>query len=194
MEELWKDIVGFEGLYQIRNCGRVKSLERKSFNGKHLKEKILKIQLNSHGYSSVVLRKNNKSYTKEVHRLVALAFIPNPENLPQVSHKDETRTNSCVNNLKWSTVIDNCNMPLRKKRSSENINIHHCGKDNYFYDKHYSGGENPRALPVICEEKYFSCVLDCAQFYEANPVMLRRWLKSGKLPKQWVEKGLRYAK
>ena len=91
MEEIWKDIEGYEGLYQVSNTGRVRSLKRNII----LKNRIAR------GYERVVLRTNNIPKEYSVHRLVATAFIPNPDNLPQVNHIDEDKTNNCVNNLEW---------------------------------------------------------------------------------------------
>lgn len=96
MEE-FKDIEGFEGLYQISNQGRVKSLA----NDKTKKEKILKSGKNKDGYLLINLWKNGKVKNYRVHRLVAQAFLPNPNNLSEVNHKDENKTNNNVNNLEW---------------------------------------------------------------------------------------------
>lgn len=189
--EMWRDIVGFEGLYQISSLGNVKSMDRITVGGKHVKERILKLQINTHGYHTVVLRKNKKSFTKEVHRLVAIAFIPNPDNLPQVSHKDESRTNNSVDNLEWATRKDNCNMPLRKERLSKKC-FRSYGKDNYFYGKHFCGGENPSAMSVECDGRIFDCIKDCASFYGLPASTLAWWLRNNKLPKIWIDRGMRY--
>lgn len=120
MEEIWKDIKGYEGLYQVSNYGRVKSLDRihnhiyKSVcKPKFYKGKIISANNNGHGYLWVVLCKNNKIMHKYIHRLVAEAFIPNPNNLPQVNHKDENMQNNCVDNLEWCTAKYNCNYGKR---------------------------------------------------------------------------------
>ena len=102
MEE-WKDIKGYEGLYQISNKGRVKSLG----NNKTKKEKILKPR-KCNGYFSVRLcKKGEKPKPFDIHRLVAEHFLPNPDNLPVVNHKDENKLNNNVENLEWCTFAYN---------------------------------------------------------------------------------------
>lgn len=94
-----KDIKGFEGLYMISSDGEVLSFYK---NGK-----ILKHGIDKEGYHSVILFKNNKNYYFKVHRLVAMAFISNPENKPQVNHKDGNKSNNSINNLEWATGSEN---------------------------------------------------------------------------------------
>lgn len=127
MDEIWKDVEGYEGIYQVSNLGRIKSLAR-SFNhlnrwgniqSHSLPERELKIsELHDH-YQSVVLSKNGKSRDYFVHRLVAQAFIPNPYNLPQVNHKDENPSNNCVDNLEWCTPLYNSNYGNRRDKLSK---------------------------------------------------------------------------
>lgn len=110
MEEIWKDIAGYEGYYQISNLGNVKSLSRvvgKS-NGKNYRvtEKLRKSFLNGNGYPMVSLAKGS-IVNVFVHRLLAEAFIPNPENKPQVNHKDSNKTNYSIENLEWVTNKEN---------------------------------------------------------------------------------------
>ena len=120
--EIWKDIVGFEGLYEISSKGRVKSLEReidtKWGNTRPLKGRILKPQLDKYGYLYVHLFKDKKNYHKTIHRLVATAFIPNPNNYPQVNHKDEDKTNNCVENLEWCDNTYNINYGTRTEKAA----------------------------------------------------------------------------
>lgn len=121
MEEKWLPIAGFEGLYEVSNLGRVKSLERTVINngGKQIRhEKILKQNLTNR-HRSVVLCKDGKTYPRLVHRLVAIAFIPNPDSKPVVDHIDTDTENNCVDNLRWATVKENCNNELTRKHSSE---------------------------------------------------------------------------
>ena len=106
INEEWRDIVGYEGLYQVSNLGRIKSLRN---NKNNPREKILKLKLVKNGYYIIFLYKNGKPKWYYVHRLVAIAFIPNPYNLPQVNHIDENKTNNCVENLEWCNQKYNVN-------------------------------------------------------------------------------------
>lgn len=108
-----KDIKGYEGLYAVTSCGKVWSYRSKIF----LKPKVRK-----DGYLEVSLSKKNERKSKSVHRLVAEAYIPNPDNLPQISHVDETRANNAVTNLKWCDAKENCNMPQHIQKKKANLN------------------------------------------------------------------------
>ena len=109
--EIWKDIENWEGYYQVSNKSRVRSLDRTIVNSLgrtyHLKGIILKHTLPKEHYPYVCLRKNGLNFPKSVHRLVALAFISNPENKPQVNHKDGNKHNCNIDNLEWNTEIEN---------------------------------------------------------------------------------------
>ena len=148
--EIWKDIKGYEGLYQVSDCGRIKSLERDVYcqNGivHHLKEKILVPALNNKGYQYVNLSKNGKGKLMLVHRLVAMAFIPNPENKSQINHKNEVKTDNVVENLEWCTASYNALYGTRNERIIQNR-------------RSYKFGNAPHAKPVFCVElnKKFDC-------------------------------------
>ena len=113
--EIWKDIEGYEGYYQISNEGRVKSL---NYN-KTGKEKTLCSVLDKYGYYTIGLHKEGNCKRYLVHRLVAEAFIPNEYNKPCIDHINTVRTDNRVENLKWTTVIENNNNPLTKIKMSK---------------------------------------------------------------------------
>lgn len=128
MEEIWKDVKGYEGLYQVSNLGRVKSLEVKVPSGtkrggkffRTKKEKIMSKSLDK-GYEFIRLSNNKITKNHRVHRLVAEAFIPNPNNYPCVNHKDENKLNNCVNNLEWCTTAYNNNYGTRLTKISKSL-------------------------------------------------------------------------
>ena len=109
-EEIWKDIEGFVGIYEISNFGNVRRKDNK---------RMKKTSLNYYGYPQVNLCKNGKSFLFRIHRLVALAFIPNPENLPMINHKDENPLNSHVDNLEWCDAKYNVNYGEGNKKRAK---------------------------------------------------------------------------
>ena len=102
MNEVWKDIPGYEGLYQVSNFGNVKSFLIDKKNGS-----LRKLNTDKYGYHYIILYKNGISKTIKVHRLVAQAFIPNRDNLPEINHKDKNRKNNNSENLEWCTNLYN---------------------------------------------------------------------------------------
>lgn len=104
--ENWKNIGGYEGIYEVSSIGRIARIVK---SGGHLNNRrILKNKIKGNGYHFVCLSINNTFKYKHVHRLVAEAFMPNPENKPQVNHLDCNKSNNCVQNLEWVTHIENC--------------------------------------------------------------------------------------
>jgi hypothetical protein len=106
----WRPIKEYEGLYEVSDTGLVKALEKRVERGKcnrTWKEHIKKYGVDSKGYLRVTLSKDGTNKTYKVHRLVATAFTPNPDNLPQVNHIDGNKSNNCVSNLEWCTQSEN---------------------------------------------------------------------------------------
>jgi hypothetical protein len=121
--EIWKDIKGFEGIYEVSNLGNVRSLDRLVWNKANkvfqkTKGKLLKPDSQNKNYKQVNLSNLEKSKKFLVHRLVALTFIPNPENKPQVNHLNEQKLDNRLENLEWATVSENVNYGNRNYLSS----------------------------------------------------------------------------
>ena len=121
-----RPVVGYEGYYEVDNCGRVYALDRivhvedhGRIYDKQLKGGIIKQHMHSNGYKVVCLTKDGKSKTVFVHRIVAMAFLPNPENLPCINHKDEDKTNNFLENLEWCTHQYNMAYGTKPKKHSK---------------------------------------------------------------------------
>ena len=158
IEEIWRPVVGYEGLYEVSNTGQVRSLDRYVKNNHSYrlhKGKVLSLLKNEYGYIQVVLSCNGKHNTITVHRLVAQAFILNPNNLPEVNHKDEDKTNNSVENLEWCTAKYNSNYGTRNIRRRETLikkeswNGFRCGLSRKEYKKKYYEENRDR----ICEQQ-----------------------------------------
>lgn len=140
--EQWKTIQGYEGYYEVSNLGRIKSLERYTTTNHLIKEKILKTSIMKNGYEIVRLSKDGIKKTYLVHRLVAQAFISNPENKPHIDHIDTNRLNNKVENLKWVTLSENMNNPKTLEKF--------IGENNPM--SKFTGGKNPASKSVYCIE------------------------------------------
>lgn len=127
MNEIWKNIDGYEGLYQVSNLGRIKSIphvisSRGSFVSK---EKICSLSKDRYGYVMKYLSKNGKKKYHSVHRLVAMAFLPNPGKLPFINHKNEVKSDNRVENLEWCNAKYNVNYgTCIKRRAKKQMNNH----------------------------------------------------------------------
>ena len=149
INEIWKPVVGYEGLYEVSNLGRVKSL------GNTLKcsrfrgiETIMRPEVTNLSYCRISLRKDRKYKHWSVHRLVAIAFLPNPNNLPVVNHKDENPSNNCVDNLEWCTHQYNLTYGTARKRGAETFKKSNVSKCHY-----YKGLATKNRLKVGAYEK-----------------------------------------
>lgn len=167
MQEIWKDIKGYEGYYQISNLGKVKSLK---FNHSN-KNKLLN-PFDNEGYTRVKLYINKQGKRFLVHRLVAETFIPNPENKPFVNHIDGNKSNNCVANLEWVTASENTihaienglrpyNVPCKRKRGKDSPL---CKPLNQ-YDINGNLIAHWSCAKEVCEKSDFtySCIIRCCQ-------------------------------
>lgn len=150
MQEIWIDIKEYEGLYQVSNLGRVKSL---LFN----KEKILKPALNERGYLHIILNKDKTHKTFRVHRLVANAFIPNPQNKPQVNHIDGNKHNNEVNNLEWCSSKENIEHAYLNKLSKNKKTILQYDMNDIFIKEWDGLREAARSLNISKSSIYNCC-------------------------------------
>ena len=133
--EIWKDVVGYEGYYQVSNFGNIRSVDRVIYSDKlhigtkrELKGKMLKPYVNSHGYLALTLTKNGNEKLLRVHRIVAEAFIKNPNNYDQVNHIDGDKTNNKIENLEW------CNNQYNVNHAYKNGLANHYTKSVKQYD------------------------------------------------------------
>ena len=168
-KEIWKDIEGYEGYYMVSNMGNVKSLERTVwYNGGHYKksERILKADKEGSGYYQVWLCKDGKRDRYKVHRLVAQAFIPNPNNLPFINHRDENKQNNCMENLEWcSRSYNNTYNGRAKKVGKKNSKpVYSISKESGLVTYWESAKEAERILGIssshicsCCKGKLNSC-------------------------------------
>lgn len=160
--EIWKDVVGYEGLYKVSNFGRIKSFPLRS---NHNGELIMKNQIIT-GYKVVSLCKNNKMKLVKVHRLVAIAFIDNPDNKPQVNHIDGNKLNNNVDNLEWVTAQENSIHAFRTglrnnpqgKENGRSLIVEQIDKDNRLIAEYYGTREAERQTGV-----YHSSISACCK-------------------------------
>ncbi len=134
MQEIWKDIKGYEGYYQVSNLGRVKSLKRKASLGRGyyriITNRIMRIHKNNYGYEKISLSKNGKDKECSVHGLVAKTFLTNPENKRTINHIDGNKVNNHVSNLEYATDKENIAHAIRT-----GLTDRYFLRDNRYVDK-----------------------------------------------------------
>ena len=160
--EIWKPVAGYEGLYKVSNLGKVKAIKWHRGN----EEKEIKPYTTYKGYLRLRLCKNGKGKQFQIHRLVAEAFIPNPENKPYIDHINTDRTDNRVENLRWVTNKENCNNPISKQNYSKSnkdktaVSILQFDKNMKFIKKWESMTDAETTLGIksrlsdYCSEKY----------------------------------------
>lgn len=174
-KEVWRDISGYEGLYQVSNYGRIKSLPRlvgKGTRFEHIsKERLIKSHINTSGYLQVRLCKDGiMSSSLAVHRLVATAFVPNPTLLPEVNHKDENKINNLPCNLEWCTKAYNTRYGTRTARTSKPVLQY--SKDGVFIQRYASVKEASRILN-IGSSNIHSCAINKTKIKKGNKYVCR---------------------
>lgn len=154
MEEIWKNIDP-EGIYKISNFGRVKTTFRRGSSGGFMKPSV-----GRKGYLQIDLRYGGKRHYCKIHRLVAEAFIPNPDNLPEINHKDEDKTNNRVDNLEWCTHWYNVHYGTGAERGREPLKKNF---NQYDYDGNLIA--EWRGMNVVARDKSIdpSCIIRCCQ-------------------------------
>lgn len=156
-KEIWKDIPGYEGLYQVSNLGNIKSLDRYKIIKAKIKGRILKPGINSQGYYQVVLNKNGRTKHVRINRIVAQVFIKNEKNKKEVNHKDGNKQNNCVDNLEWVTPkenmqhakINNLINPVKGKEHYKAKKIKQYTKDNIFIKEYFSVAEASKQTNIL---------------------------------------------
>ncbi len=188
--EIWRPIKNYP-LYCVSNMGRVKSIVyERGLSGKtrFRKEHLLRPSTTKDGYKRVTLTKNiyfKKTFS--VHRLVAIAFIPNPLNLPEVNHLSEDKGDNRVCNLVWSSKKENANYGTRNERISKNK------KGRKLTDEQMKKYLARCAKPVECEGKRYEAIKYCAATYGVKRTTMQHWLDgSKKMPSDWRDKGLKF--
>ena len=172
MEE-WRDIEGYEGLYQVSNKGRVRNINKNPY-------RMMKPHHNQRGYCQVALSSGGTYILVAVHRLVAQAFIPNPNCLPQVNHKDEVKDNNSVDNLEWCNNKYNCGYGTRGKRIGEKLKgVKHSDERRMKRIGHFVSEETKTKIAEALKGKVVS---------EDTKAKLSKALKGKKRPKEVIDK------
>lgn len=160
MKEIWKDIPNYEGLYQISNLARVKSFHQNKPNGIILSYNVRQ------GYNTVQLHNKGDRHSYQIHRLVAEAFIPNPNNYPFINHIDENRKNNNIDNLEWCTQKMNVQHSAYKMRHPKSVCYSKTGEKYIYYRKENNKLYYRVCIPQINIDKRFKTMKEALLFKE----------------------------
>ncbi len=171
-QEIYKDIPEYEGRYQVSNFGRIKSLAKTintTLNIQYLPEKIMKCSVTKDGYIEAHLRKNNKPKIFKVHRLVGIAFIPNPNNKPYINHINGKKADNYVENLEWCTAHENVKHAYKtglktSLKMGANGNSKLTNEDYYFIIKNEHNFTKPEFANMfnVTKENIYRILRTCA--------------------------------
>lgn len=166
MNEIWRDVVGYEGLYQVSDQANVKSLNYRRTG----KGRVMKPSFDTNGYLVVFLSKGGERTLYKVDKLVAEAFIENPDNKPRICHINTIRADSRAENLCWASQKEIRNNATAKGRTSGRV-----------------------AAQVFCEGIIYNSIAECAEHYGVKRITMYKWLDgSSPIPSDFFKKGLRY--
>lgn len=188
--EVWKAVKDYEGLYEVSNLGRIRSVSRvirwgrgKGYD-KLIEGRILSPSINNSGYEIIILNKpKHKTICRTIHRLVAEAFIPNPNNLTDVNHKDEDKMNNNVENLEWMTHKDNMNWGETSKKISESLSSK---TEDDLLCARFARGWMPdlfrlkKRCGIICDGAYYSSREEAAGGLNRTRATITRLVREGK--------------
>lgn len=177
-EEVFKDIPGYEGSYQVSNMGRIKSLERDIRVGsvtRHQPEIIMKLIVNNHGYQAIVLKRK----IHLIHRLVAKVFIPNPQNLPEVDHIDNNKFNNTVDNLRWISRSENC---LKSRRENSDGHLNRQDREEVCYRRRIK-------IRVVETGEDLGSIEDVAKIQKCTPPTVINYVRRGSAWRDGLYKG-----
>lgn len=188
MNEIWKPIKNFEGYYEISNLGNVRSVDRFLKQKDHLifrKSCLKKTRIDANGYVTVTLCKNRKSITKYIHKLLADAFLPNPENKPYIDHINTIKTDNSLSNLRWVTAKENSNNPITIQHFIQDASNKNSIHERLITRKQNHAKTGPKTIYQYTlfgkfVKEHFS-IAEASRYINGSPSYIRKHLNSNKI-------------